>query len=284
MAGNNVAEIVVILKTLPTKEACDALSKKVEADLKNLMKTEVVTKSDTIIKTLHERGFDIANSQARVCVFIATLPQNIRKLEAEIHLDAKAIQSHLAAIRHSRWFEENAHHSSIKVMIRLLRDVTIRFEGFAGLSEWMVDLLAHMVIMKNPNRQALPINVAFRRVFQLLAAGLFLPGSAGITDPCEDGHIRVHTALTLEQQDMVCMTAQTLLRVLSHGGWNHILGLEGNSTSIAKEMSVWNGVVVSPLQIVFERPKEVMDVSMNSDVDMDAGEQNSNGAVTVAVQ
>lgn len=283
MAGNNVAEIVVILKTLPTKEACDALSKKVEADLKNLMMTEVVTKSDTIVKTLHERGFDIANSQARVCVFIATLPQNIRKMEAEIHLDAKAIQSHLAAIRHSRWFEENAHHSSIKVMIRLLRDVTIRFEGFAGLSEWMVDLLAHMVIMKNPNRQALPINVAFRRVFQLLAAGLFLPGSAGITDPCEDGHIRVHTALTLEQQDMVCMTAQTLLRVLSHGGWNHILGLEGNST-IIKEMSVWNGVVVSPLQIVFERPKEVVEVSLNSDVDMDAGEQNTNGGVTVAAQ
>lgn len=283
MAGNNVAEIVVILKTLPTKEACDALSKKVEADLKNLMMTEVVTKSDTIVKTLHERGFDIANSQARVCVFIATLPQNIRKLEAEIHLDAKAIQSHLAAIRHSRWFEENAHHSSIKVMIRLLRDVTIRFEGFAGLSEWMVDLLAHMVIMKNPNRQALPINVAFRRVFQLLAAGLFLPGSAGITDPCEDGHIRVHTALTLEQQDMVCMTAQTLLRVLSHEGWNHILGLEGNS-AIIKEMSVWNGVVVSPLQIVFERPKEVVEVSMNSDVDMDAGEQNTNGGVTVAAQ
>lgn len=283
MAGNNVAEIVVILKTLPTKEACDALSKKVEADLKNLMMTEVVTKSDTIVKTLHERGFDIANSQARVCVFIATLPQNIRKLEAEIHLDAKAIQSHLAAIRHSRWFEENAHHSSIKVMIRLLRDVTIRFDGFAGLSEWMVDLLAHMVIMKNPNRQALPINVAFRRVFQLLAAGLFLPGSAGITDPCEDGHIRVHTALTLEQQDMVCMTAQTLLRVLSHGGWNHILGLEGNST-IIKEMSVWNGVVVSPLQIVFERPKEVVEVSLNSDVDMDAGEQNTNGGVTVAAQ
>lgn len=283
MAGNNVAEIVVILKTLPTKEACDALSKKVEADLKNLMMTEVVTKSDTIVKTLHERGFDIANSQARVCVFIATLPQNIRKLEADIHLDAKAIQSHLAAIRHSRWFEENAHHSSIKVMIRLLRDVTIRFEGFAGLSEWMVDLLAHMVIMKNPNRQALPINVAFRRVFQLLAAGLFLPGSAGITDPCEDGHIRVHTALTLEQQDMVCMTAQTLLRVLSHGGWNHILGLEGNST-IIKEMSVWNGVVVSPLQIVFERPKEVVEVSLNSDVDMDAGEQNTNGGVTVAAQ
>lgn len=267
MAGNNVAEIVVILKTLPTKEACDALGKKVEADLKNLMKTEVVTKADTITKTPHDRGFDIANPQARVCVFIATLPQNIRKLEAEIHLDARAIQTHLASIRHSRWFEENAHHSSIKVLIRLLRDITTRFEGFTGLSEWMLDLLAHMVIMKNPNRQALPINVAFRRVFQLLAAGLFLPGSAGITDPCEDGHIRVHTALTLEQQDMVCLTAQTLLRVLSHGGFKHVLGLEGN-TSIAREMSVWNGVAVSPLNVVFERPKETTTTTTNNNTSL----------------
>lgn len=270
MTGNNVAEIVVILKTLPTKEACDALGKKVEADLKNLMMTEVVTKSDTIIKTVHERGFDISNSQARVCVFIATLPQNIRKLEADIHLDAKAIQNHLAEIRHSRWFEENAHHSSIKVLIRLLCDIINRFDGFTGLTPWMIDLLAHMVIMKNPSRQALPINVAFRRVFQLLAAGLFLPGSAGINDPCENNHIRVHTSLTLEQQDMVCLTAQTLLRVLSYDGGKHILGLEGN-TSIVREMSVWNGVAVSPLNVVFERPKESTDVSL-SDIDMAVGD------------
>lgn len=258
ITGNNVADIVVILKTLPTKEACDALAKKVELDLKNSMKTEVLTKADQIATTIHDRGFDISNWQAKVRILIATLPQNIRKLEADIHMDQKVLQAHLAAIRHTRWFEENAHHSSIKVLIRILKDLTKRFEAFTPLSPWMLDLIAHLSIMNNPSRQALPINLAFRRVFQLLSAGLFLPGSAGITDPCEPGHIRVHTAMTLEQQDVCCLTAQTLLRVLAHGGYKHILGLEGN-TSIAREMSVWDGVVVSPLQAVYEKPADKKD-------------------------
>lgn len=210
LAGHNVADIVVILKTLPTKEACEALARKVDEELKNAMKTEVVTKSDALTIENNEKGFDVFNVHARVRILITTLPQNIRKLEPETHLDAKEMQAHLAAIRHSRWFEENAHHSSIKVLIRILRDLANRFEGFHPLNTWMIDLLAHFAIMNNPSRQALAINVAFRRVFQLLAAGLFLPDSAGILDPCEkmNHHSRVFTSLSLEQQDVCCMTAQ----------------------------------------------------------------------------
>lgn len=155
-----------------------------------------------------------------------------------------------------------------QVLIRLLRDVRSRFDGFESLTPWMLDLLAHFAIMNNPGRQALPINQAFRRVFQLLAAGLFLPGSAGITDPCEGGSIRIHTAMTLEQQDVCCMTAQTLLRVLSHGGYKHIIGIEGNS-NIAKEMSVWDGVVVSPLDKAYDKNPEKKD-GEEDDEEMDA--------------
>nr|QBH73939.1 interleukin enhancer binding factor [Franklinothrips vespiformis] len=249
LTGRNVADLVVILKTFPTREAVDKFAQKVLEDLKVALPREAVTMNIT------ERGFELTHQGATVRILVTTVTQNIRKLNPEFHLDAKIIQSHLAAVRHSRWFEENAHHSSIKVLIRLLRDLRNRFEGLEPLSPWMLDLLAHNAILNNPGRQALPINVAYRRCLQLLAAGLFLPGSASITDPCEaNSMMRVHTAMTLEQQDQVCLTAQTLLRVLSHGGFKRIL--EGNSPDITSDTSVWEGVVVSPLEKAYEKPPE----------------------------
>lgn len=80
VTGHNVADIVVILKTLPTKEACEALSKKVQEDLKTLMKTEVVTKADVLKTELHDKGFDISNRHACVKVLV-----NKRNTEYSIH-------------------------------------------------------------------------------------------------------------------------------------------------------------------------------------------------------
>ena len=131
------------------------------------------------------------------------------------------------------------------MLIRILKDIRSRFEGLSPLSPWLIDLIAHYAITNNPKRlnnaaaatnapspnEPLPIQAAFKRVFQLISAGFFLPGSAGIIDPCEQSLVRVHTTMTLEQQDLVCYTAQTLLRVLAHGGYKTILGLEGSSSN-----------------------------------------------------
>jgi interleukin enhancer-binding factor 2 len=249
MSGHEVADIVVILKTLPTMEAVQALANKVTEDLR---KAEPRT---AISSLTNEGGFEISSADATVKIMISTIPPNIKKLDPQLHLDAKVMQSHLTAIRHARWFEENAFHSGIKVLIRLLRDLKNRFEGLSPLTPWIIDLLAHYAVMNNPSRQPLPINVAFRRCLQLLSAGLFLPGSAGISDPCEQGTVRVHTVLTLEQQDQVCYTAQTLLRVLSHGGYKQILGFE-EYPNITTDMTVWDSVIVTPSDRAYEVKEE----------------------------
>ncbi|KAF6199582.1 hypothetical protein GE061_007608 [Apolygus lucorum] len=247
LAGKNVADIVVILKTLPTKECVGALGTRVVDDLRSSNPKEVLQMS------VNETGFEIKNNEATVRVLVTTVHQNLRKLDPELHMDYKVLQKHLSAIRHSRWFEENAQHTTVKVLIRLLRDLRNRYKGFEPLNPWMLDLLAHSSIMNNPSRQALPVNVAFRRVLQLLASGLFLPGSSSIADPFETNNIRIHTLLTLEQQDVVCLTAQTLIRILAVAGFKPIL--EGDS-SLITESSEWNGILISSLDKAYEKPVE----------------------------
>ncbi|RMB90694.1 hypothetical protein DUI87_32958 [Hirundo rustica rustica] len=198
--GHNVADLVVILKILPTLEAVAALGNKVVESLRAQDPGEVLT------MLTNETGFEISSADATVKILITTVPPNLRKLDPELHLDIKVLQSALAAIRHARWFEENASQST--------------------------------------------------RCLQILAAGLFLPGSVGITDPCESGNFRVHTVMTLEQQDMVCYTAQTLVRILSHGGYRKILGQEGDASYLASEMSTWDGVIVTPSEKAYEKPPE----------------------------
>ncbi|GBP32647.1 Interleukin enhancer-binding factor 2 homolog [Eumeta japonica] len=264
MAGKNVADIVVIMKTLPTKEAVEGLSNKVNEELNKLMRAE---NQPAVTSACFERGFTVRGATAAVRVLVTTVHHNLRKLEPEVHLDYKLISSHLAAIRHSRWFEENAHHSSIKVLIRLLRDVCARHAGLEPLNPWMIDLLAHHCVVNNPARQALPINVAFRRALSLLAGGLFLPGCAGLPDPCEGGHARAHTALDLAAQDNAAAAAQTLLRVVARGGHRYVLGLQPfeGGKDISAEITVWDGVVVSPLAPAYHESTEPMDTDDKDD-------------------
>lgn len=270
MVGHNVADVVVILKTLPTGEAVQALANKVLEDVKT------ADPSYTLTHVMTEGGFDLkAPDGATARILISTILQNLHKLDPELHLKQKLQQNHLTAIRHSRWFEENAHHSSIKVLIRILRDLRNRFEGFQPLTPWIIDLLAHYAIMVHPSRQPQPINIAFRRVLQLLAAGLFLPGSAGIPDPCEGGTFRVHTVMSLEQQDLVCLTSQNLLRILSHGGYKSILGI-GGPEKVDTETTVLEGVVITPLAQVYEKfteKKEDEEMEQEEEDKMETQEQ-----------
>jgi interleukin enhancer-binding factor 2 len=173
------ADICVVLKTLPTREAVSSLGGKVFEELKKVASSPA--ESETFKLCMNDRGFEIVstatvamNISVGVQVFVTTQQQNIRKLEANLHLDYKTCQQSLNSIKHTKWFEDTAQpHPTIKVIVRLLKDLQSRFEGLQPLSPWMLQLLAWYCTMNNPKREALPLPVAFKRVFQLIAAGFF---------------------------------------------------------------------------------------------------------------
>jgi len=79
MAGHEVADIVVILKTLPTQEAVQALANKVTENLRLGDTREVYS------ALLNDSGFEISSSEATVKVLIATIPPNLKKLDPQLH-------------------------------------------------------------------------------------------------------------------------------------------------------------------------------------------------------
>ncbi|THD28226.1 Transcription factor NFAt subunit NF45 [Fasciola hepatica] len=228
---HNTADLVVILRTLPTTEAVKGL----QSVLKKRLDADTKAPKDQCVVSTHAYGFSVSADEFSVRAFLTTTPVHLSKADPSLHIPPSTQKMALSAIKQTRWLEENASHTAVKVITRIMKDFRARFQGFRYLSSWMINLLAYYVVMQNPSRQALPVHQAFRRLFQLLSAGLFLPGSAGVIDPCEPGNIRLHTALSLAAQDELCCTAQTLLRVLLNGGYQVLFHFDENLDGATRE-------------------------------------------------
>ena len=76
---------------------------------------------------------------------------------------------------------------------------------------------------------------------------IFLPGSNGLYDPITDPNTnssRSQTSMTLEEQDRLCYTSQTLLRALAIHP-KYVLGIE-NGPDIFAGPCQWNEISFTP--------------------------------------
>uniref|UniRef100_A0AC34Q7R6 DZF domain-containing protein n=1 Tax=Panagrolaimus sp. JU765 TaxID=591449 RepID=A0AC34Q7R6_9BILA len=244
LTKSNSADLVVILKSLPTVELVMSLGQKIVDDLKAEQKEIFGCVSRPF-------GCEIAGTQAIVKLHITLFPSNIPLLEPDLHLPAIILQQNLAMIRHARWFTEYCNQLTSKVLIRCLKDMKRRAEGWEKFSVWHIELLSHYSIHQTLDRHPLPLSHAFKRFLQLLSTGILLPGSPSLSDPCEK-MFTLNECYDDETADAICASAQTMLRVLCHGGINTILGNDPKGVDITTDISIWNGVIVTPLERVFD--------------------------------
>uniref|UniRef100_A0A1I7WCN8 DZF domain-containing protein n=1 Tax=Heterorhabditis bacteriophora TaxID=37862 RepID=A0A1I7WCN8_HETBA len=110
--GHTVADITVVMNTLPTFESVAALGGKISEELrvqKEALKCLVVS------CVSRDFGCLLAGTNAQVRILITTLPSNAPNLEPDLHLSEKIMMTNHHAIRHAVWFEEASAQSPIKV-------------------------------------------------------------------------------------------------------------------------------------------------------------------------
>lgn len=146
-----------------------------------------------------EYGCQVLASDAQVRILVTITPNNASQLEPDLHLGLDTMRIAYQAIRHTHWLEAVSSQGPLKELIRVVKDVRRRFPGLQYLNIWSIQYLVRLLLfplffsvlqcwwcmMRLPDRTPLPLGPAFRRVFQLLAAGLFLPNAPILTDPTE---------------------------------------------------------------------------------------------------
>ncbi|TPP67092.1 Interleukin enhancer-binding factor 2 [Fasciola gigantica] len=139
---HNTADLVVILRTLPTTEAVKGL----QSVLKKRLDADTKTPKDQCVVSTHAYGFSVSADEFSVRAFLTTTPVHLSKADPSLHIPPSTQKMALSAIKQTRWLEEeNASHTAVKVITRIMKDFRARFQGFRYLSSWMINLLVSFV-------------------------------------------------------------------------------------------------------------------------------------------
>lgn len=255
LAGCKTADAVIIYKKPPTDVMVTNLGVRV-ADILNSPEANVGAAGNQAVtpKMIDKMTFQLESTDGvTVIVYATTTAPLLAQLPTDSE-DMLVCMGALRMVRHVRWFDEHVRHAGIRQLIRLIKDLKCREEAFQALNPWHLELLCHCASVPLHGGDIMPVAQSYKRVFQLLSAGLFLPGSIGIPDPCEEEEEGIHTMMTSSEQDQLAGVAQMMLRMLHHGAVQQVLAEGGVlPADFRRAQTVGSVKVLPPLSVITDK-------------------------------
>lgn len=245
--SSDTSDVVVQLNALPSSETIVELGRKIVENMRSADPKETGEPLPT------EYGCLILSHSGRVRILVTIKPEDSTKLEPGLHLDVRQMMINYFAMRHIAWFSELDSKMSLefkqeyRALVRVLKDVRSRYHNLKPMSIWTLQYFAFYCLINGPNRQKTSLGTAFRRFFELIAAGFFLPKAPCLVDPNAENH-RIGFDLKLSQLDAICIGAQVIVRILATGseGCRTILGTQGTPADITQTTSTWGKIQITP--------------------------------------
>ncbi|KAI6657500.1 Interleukin enhancer-binding factor 2 [Oopsacas minuta] len=289
--GATTADIVILLKELPTEARLDKLNERLieqtravaieelekhkqeleakieqlKSDQKEVDENELSVcmqklnnypsepeYSCTTNKLTSSSLLVISSKGASAKIFVTTESSLIKQEDnTEDRVDLSTFEFSLRMVRHAKWFESTCMSDTIPCLVRVLKDMKKRFPGWKAFNPWLMDLVAQKAVLDKCNEPR-EIGAAFRYVLQFISAGCFLLGYYGVEDPCEKQCPAAQYSLGDEAKDEITLAGQILLRMLQNGAYREIIGGQGIQVlDLSRPFSV-GGIQFAPPQRAFE--------------------------------
>ncbi|XP_011164207.1 zinc finger RNA-binding protein isoform X4 [Solenopsis invicta] len=251
LSGDNHVCLVVLCAEKPTRTLLNKVAEILPGELKNVAPEETynvgkhpesaaltvsggtVTVSVTLTSPLMREtpkstaAADNAGQQQQEAAQLQTAPAapTVTKPDPpDVLPKAKCLEA-LAALRHAKWFQARATSlQSCVMVIRIMRDLCNRVPTWGPLNAWALELLTEKVISTAGG--PLSPGEALRRLLECVAGGILLPGSPGLSDPCEKEAVDAIGNMTSQQREDITASAQHALRLVAFRQIHKVLGME----------------------------------------------------------
>uniref|UniRef100_A0A2P2HZK8 Zinc finger RNA-binding protein-like n=2 Tax=Hirondellea gigas TaxID=1518452 RepID=A0A2P2HZK8_9CRUS len=234
LRGDNRVELVVLCGEKPTRTLLDRVADALPQHLATVAPNEKYE----VQRVVENAALQVVHENLTVTI-ILTAPlmrepvhhegtaesQVAAVKDAPDVLDKTKCLDALAALRHAKWFQARANGlQSCVMVIRIMRDLCHRLPTWSVISSWALELICEKVI--GSGGQPMSPGDGIRRVLEAISAGLLLPGTPGLLDPCEKDPTDAAARLSNQEREEITSSAQHALRLIAFRQIHKVLGMD----------------------------------------------------------